>query len=429
LNFLNARSNENHKEHKNIIGIENIITELVEKNNGNKERKFIVPIKNFRQIAKSQLEEVLISHKAKNKVVTKNKNKIKGSDNHQETLTPRGQLHKETVYGSAKFLQTKAEKITAKFDEFTINKVQNPTYKKLLFARLKEFDNDPKKAFSGKNAIDKNPIYIDENKSIKLPEKVVLAWYEIGYTIRKPINPDNFKDLKSLEKITDIGVKNVLIKRLNDFNGNAKEAFSDLEKNPIWLNKEKGVAIKIVTITGINNAEALHYKKDHFGNEILDESENKIPVDFVSTGNNHHVAIYEDADGNLQEKVVSFYEAVERVNQHLLVIDKEYNSSLGWKFIFTMKQNEMFLFPSEEFNPNEIDLLDEKNLKIISKKMFRVQKISTKNYFFRHHLETNVDDSTTLKGISWRREGLNGIRNIIKVRLNHLGKIVHIGEY
>ena len=94
-----------------------------------------------------------------------------------------------------------------------------------------------------------------------------------------------------------------------------------------------------------------------------------------------------------------------------------------------MKQNEMFLFPSEDFNPKEVDLFDDKNLSLISKNLFRVQKIATKDYFFRHHLETNVEDNSALKGITWRREGLSGLKDIVKVRLNHLGKIVHTGEY
>ena len=118
-----------------------------------------------------------------------------------------------------------------------------------------------------------------------------------------------------------------------------------------------------------------------------------------------------------------------QVNQNLPIINKEYNSELGWKFLFTMKQNEMFLFPSEDFNPKEVDLFDDKNLSLISKNLFRVQKIATKDYFFRHHLETNVEDNSALKGITWRREGLSGLKDIVKVRLNHLGKIVHTGEY
>lgn len=43
---------------------------------------------------------------------------------------------------------------------------------------------------------------------------------------------------------------------------------------------------------GISKAQALHDKKDKDGNFILDETGKRIPVDFVNTGNNHHVAIY-----------------------------------------------------------------------------------------------------------------------------------------
>lgn len=434
LNYLNARKNEAHKEHKIITNIENSITEIVEKKNGSKERRFKLPIKNFRSEAKKQLEEVLISHKAKNKVVTKNINKIKkkGSIIAKTELTPRGQLHKETIYGSSKFLKTKEEKISGKFDLETIQKVQNEKYKNALLKRLQEFGGDSKKAFTGKNIISKNPIFLNAEKTEQLPETVSLAWYEKGYTIRKVVNPDNFKDFKNIEKVIDKGVRDILTERLKEFNGNSKEAFSDLEKNPIWINKSKGISIKTVTITGINNAEALHYKKDHLGKEILDENGQKIAVDFVSTGNNHHVAIYEDENGNLQEKVVSFYEAVERVNQNLPIIDKEYNSELGWKFLFTMKQNEMFLFPSGDFDPKEVDLFDDKNLSLISKNLFRVQKFGSllSGFWFRHHLETSVDVNSVLRGTSYKViQSSNNLRSIVKVRLNHLGKIVQIGEY
>jgi hypothetical protein len=68
-----------------------------------------------------------------------------------------------------------------------------------------------------------------------------------------------------------------------------------------------------------------------------------------------------------------------------------------------MKQNEYFVFPSADFNPFEIDLLDSKNNRLISPNLFRVQKIATKNYFFRHHLETNVEDHKELKDIAISR--------------------------
>ena len=118
------------------------------------------------------------------------------------------------------------------------------------------------------------------------------------------------------------------------------------------------------------------------GNHILDDNGNKIPIDFVSSGNNHHVAIYRDEKGNLQDRVVSLFNAVQLVNAGESVIDKNYNQGLDWQFLFTMKQNEYFIFPNENegFNPKEIDLLDPKNKKKISPNLFRVQKLSKVEY-------------------------------------------------
>ncbi|WP_199120688.1 type II CRISPR RNA-guided endonuclease Cas9 [Pedobacter sp. ASV28] len=430
LNYLNARKDVDHNMHKNVIAIEEKETTLTTDDKGAKKRKFNCPIPNFRQVAKEHLEAVLVSQKAKNKVVTRNINQIASKNGKLKKLelTPRGQLHKETIYGKIRQYVSKEEKVSGKFDENTILKVGNPKFRALLLRRLNENGGDAKRAFTGKNDLSKNPIYVDQAKTKTLPEIVKLVWLEEDYTIKKDINADNFKDYKNLDKIIDLGVKNILIDRLNQYKGNAKEAFTDLDKNPIWLNEKKGIAIKRVTISGIKNAEALHTKKDHFGKEILNEDNNPIPVDFVSTGNNHHVAIYQDEKGNLQENVISFYEAVARVNAGLPIIDVEYKQKEGWKFLFTMKQNEYFVFPNGDFNPSEIDLLDLKNYRIISPNLFRVQKLATKDYFFRHHMETNVEDNKYLKGIVWKREGLNGINGIIKVRLNHLGDIVKVGE-
>ena len=104
---------------------------------------------------------------------------------------------------------------------------------------------------------------------------------------------------------------------------------------------------------------------------------------------------------------------------------------MGWQFLFTMKQNEFFVFPNETtgFDPAEIDLLDPENKNEISSNLFRVQKIATRDYSFRHHLETNVENINELKDVTWKRLGLNGLEGIVKVRIDHLGDIVHVGEY
>lgn len=426
LNHLNARKDENSKEFSKVIGIEK--KELY-KDERNKLR-FNPPMElnKFRAEAKKHLENTLISFKAKNKVVTPNKNKTKGNENAQTTLTPRGQLHLETVYGSIKQYETSILKVGSNFNEEMILKVAKKIHREALLARLNEFDNDPKKAFSGKNSLEKNPIYINESKTQFVPEKVKLVSEITIYTIRKPITPD----LK-IDKVIDVKIRKILEDRLQKF-GDAKKAFSNLDEFPIWLNEEKGISIKTVTISGISNAVALHDKKDKNGNLLLDKKGNKQAVDFVNTGNNHHVAIYRDEKGNLQEKVVSFYEAVIRINQGLNAVDKTFKSSEGWTFLFTLKQNEYFVFPNEKtgFKPEEIDLLDMNNYHLISPNLFRVQKFGSllSGFWFRHHLETSVDVKKELKDSSFKViQSAKNLEKLIKVRINHLGKIVQKGEY
>ncbi|WP_322550166.1 type II CRISPR RNA-guided endonuclease Cas9 [Flavobacterium psychraquaticum] len=420
LNNLNARTNTD-KKGLSIIGIEN---KYLKKDKNNKLR-FIEPLPNFREEAKKQLESILISYKAKNKVVTKNKNITKkgGGTNQKIQLTPRGQLHKETIYGKLQQYVTKEEKVNASFTKEYIQKVAKKEYREALLKRLEENDNDPKKAFTGKNALSKTPIYLETKDNAILPEKVKTVWLASDYTIRKDITPD----LK-IDKVIDVELKTILQDRLLAFGNNPKNAFVNLDENPIWQNKEKGIAIKRLTISGVSNAQALHTKKDHYGNEILDETGKPIPVDFVSTGNNHHVAIYKDEKGNLQEEVVSFYDAVVRKNLGLSIINKIHEK--GWEFLFSMKQNEYFVFPSDDFNPNEIDLLEPKNYHMISPNMFRVQKIGSKDYMFRHHLETQLLDNNQLNNIAYKRiRSPKELSKTIKIRVNHLGQIVQLGEY
>lgn len=425
LNNLNAKSDKS----GSIYAIQQLITS---KNKEGK-RSFTPPIQNFRTTAKEHIDSILISFKNKNKVVTRNINTIKGNKK-QETLTPRGQLHKETIYGSSKRDIVKNEKVSGTFTIEKVAAVTKPEYKTLLLKRLNQYNNDPKKAFTGKNTLTKNPIILSNGK--ELPLTVTTKTYETIYTIRKEVNPDNFKDLKALQKVVDVKIRKLLEQRLKEFGGIAKNAFSNLETNPIWLNKEKGIALKRTTITGVSNAEALHDKKDHLGNKIVDSEGKTQATSFVSTGNNHHVAIYKDEKGKLQEQVISLFDAVTRVNQGEPIINKSFNKDKGWQFLFTLKQNEMFVFPKDDFNPLEIDLLNEKNYSLISPHLFRVQKISTKNYLFTHHLETKATSSDDLKNKKTLAsetyhfiQSTEYLRNLVKVRLNHIGQIVQIGEY
>ena len=424
LNDMNARSDKS----SSTYGIEK--KELYRDSHG--KLRFVppMPLNEFRSEAKKHLEDILVSIKAKNKVMTKNPNKTKCAKGKTKTtlqLTPRGQLHNETIYGRIRQYATKEERVGSAFNAEKIATVANKRLREALAARLRQFDGDPKKAFTGQNSLEKKPIYLDAAHTVCVPPKVKTVTLEPTYTLRKEVN----KDL-NVEKVIDPHIRHILQERLKEYNDNAKEAFSNLEENPIWLNKERGIAIKRVTISGVSNAIALHDKHDHHGKKLLDSEGRPMPTDFVSTSNNHHVAIFRDAEGNLQEHIVSFFEATMRASQHLPVIERDYNKELGWQFLFTMKQNEYFVFPNEKtgFNPNETDLLDPKNYAEISRNLFRVQKLSSRYYVFRHHLETTVEEKKELLGEKWKRNtAINKLNNIVKVRVNHIGQIVAVGEY
>ena len=424
LSNMNARSDKS----SSIYGIEQKELHRDEKNH-----KLVfnapMPLNEFRAEAKKHLESILVSIKAKNKVVTKNINKGKTKEGHQQKLqlTPRGALHNETVYGKIRNYEAEYKKVDGKFTEEVILRVSNQKCREALLKRLAEFDNDPKKAFTGKNSLEKNPIWLNADHSYAVPLKVKLYKIVDVFTIKKAVD----KDLK-LGKVIDNKVRAILQQRLDEFGGDTAKAFSNLDDNPIWLNKEKGIAIKRVKIRGIANGEPVRVKRDIKGNAIKDENGNPIPNDYVNTGNNHHVAVFRDKEGKLQEHVVSFYEATTRAILGYPIVDKMFRRSEGWEFLFSMKQNEYFVFPNEKtgFKPNEIDLMNADNWGIISPNLYRVQKFTTGDYFFRHHLETNVESENALRDITWKRiRSVQDLDGIIKVRLNHLGNIVAVGEY
>ena len=415
----------------------NTLNHLKESTDSNSEfygkiRKFDppIPLGEFRYECKKALESILVSIKAKNKIVTRNVNKTKGPNGSTKrviTFTPRGTLHKEQVYGRRRRYETFYLPVNAKMTFSVIDCIADPRFRGAIRQRLSEYNGDSKKAFSGKNSLDKNPITIP-GTSVIVPLKVKCVRFNTVYSIRKDIGPD-----LSVDKVMDSHIKAILYERIKEFGGDQRKALSNIDQYPIWLNKEKGICIKRVTIMENFDLSAIRNKRDKTGKEVLDSEGNTIPNDFVNLRNNHHVAIYQDEDGNYQENVVSFFDALQRKTLGFPAIDKSYNKDIGWKFVMSMKINEMFVFPNkkEGFIPEEIDLKDPANYPDISKNLFRVQKLSSKDYWFRHHLETDSSiNDIALKDITWKRiTAINNLKGVIKVRINHIGQIVSVGDY
>mgnify|MGYP003295851882 CR=1 FL=1 len=242
---------------------------------------------------------------------------------------------------------------------------------------------------------------------------------------------------KNIEDVIDKRIREILRTRLEQFGGKPEKGFAE----PVL--DHQGCAIRSVRCrTGLNATVPVRY------------NEQGEPIAFVKPGNNHHVAIYVDKKGKLQEHIVTFWHAVERKKYGIPTIitapadawdkvtDRMQESflnqlppSANWEFKFSMQQNEMFILGMEEELYN--DAIQKEDYATLSKYLYRVQSISQKDYFFRHHLETTVDDKyngerntvlSTKMGKLIRVKSLGALmdKNPHKIHISITGKITEI---
>ncbi len=380
--------------------------------------RFPLPWQNFRHDARQAIDSILISRHAKKSIASKKKNPYHYSkkkpveERNPPNLTPRAQLHLETVYGEIKLQNEEKIPLNPKFKLEMVEQITPSKVRTAVKKRLAEFDNNPKKAFAD---LDKNPIYAEGSKR---PLTAVDTWRTI-YTIRKPL-----KELskEQINKIIDQQVKKRVLERLEQHDGDLKKMFSELDKKPIWMNKQAGIKIKSVTIRShVNKAHAL--RKNDKGE----------PIDFVQLSSNHHAAIYRDEKGKYYDEVISKWDAFklyknewerrielpEGTTKNPIDIIKKDNLKEGHKFVVSLFKGEMLV---KDLNPDEIDFFDKKNYSLISKYLYRVQKIACGDYTFRHHLATKIKHKHDEQRIS----SLKNLESYTKVKINRLGMITDV---
>jgi len=243
----------------------------------------------------------------------------------------------------------------------------------------------------------------ENNKSLT----EVTLWEEI-YVYKYQLDKD-FSE-KSIDFIIDAGIRDKVRQRFKERSGQKEHPLKDISITPIWLNEIKKIPITSVRCDiGRTELKPLHISKKGLTLKLKEFDENSILKDFVISGNNHHIAIYEKINGELEEKTVSLWEAVQRKLNGLPTIVKYPNKTWDviiksgledqdflnnfplpeWKFITSLQQNELFIFRMSR--DEIIKKIELKDLKTISSNLYRVQKITKKDYFFRLHLETRLE--------------------------------------
>lgn len=381
---------------------------------------------------KQALAKVLISYKPGKKAATTGKRKVVINGRKQVVqdgiIVPRGALCEESVYGIIRTLEPGKplkylfENPDLIFKNYIRQKVEE---------RLAQYNNDAKVAYA---SLKKDPIYLDAEKQIKLE---YATCYRQETVMKYPLASLKAKDIPY---IVDKKIRSLVQARLEQYHNNEKEAFKDLENNPLWFDAAQQIPIRTVRMfTKLNAVEPV--KKNTDGQ----------PIGYAKPGNNHHIAIYRDADGEYQEHLCSLWHAVDRKRYQLPIIiqnpsavwskilqqSDQYPAAFleklpsdGWEFFMSFQQNEMFVLG---LDPETLHrAIASKNYDIISPHLYRVQKLSSSNgnldIWFRHHLETEVKDTPEAKK-SRRYIRITSIKalineNTFKIYVNKLGDIV-----
>lgn len=339
------------------------------------------------------VSKIAVSFKSGKRVATKGK-RIKYKNGNKVVLqnniiVPRGALSQESVYGKILVLD-KDRPIKYAFENPHL--IFKDYIKALVESRLDEYNRDSKKAIA---SLIKRPIMIGNNHDIILSH---VTCYKEEYVIRYDIS--SFEKEKDIEAIVDYGIRERVRSRIRQFSGNLKEALKDLEHNPIYADNNNSIPVKRVRcFTGLKHAAVTALRYNNNGEAIS----------YVKPSNNHHVAIYRDREGELKEHVVTFWNAVERVKYKIPAVVKSPNElweslidknipekflktlpDSDWTYVESLQQNEMFILgmSEDEFN----DAIVSNDESTLCNHLYRVQKIASKDYHFRLHIETSVDD-------------------------------------
>lgn len=173
---------------------------------------------------------------------------------------------------------------------------------------------------------------------------------------------------------------------------------------PLYLDAAEKQEVRSVRcyVTQPSVAKAIPIRFDERGRAIT----------FVQSGSNHHLAIYRTPKGELVESIVSFWDAVNRARYGLPLIIKYPRKAMeqviqredipesvlsllppaDYEFVEVFQQNEMAVvgLPEEEFRR----AVDTQDYRTLSEHLYRLKRISSKDYEFHYHLDTDDPDET-----------------------------------
>jgi CRISPR-associated endonuclease Csn1 len=354
-----------------------------------------------------KVANIIVSFKAGKKVATLGIRKVKKNGKKIKVqsgiIVPRGPLSEQSVYGKIKtpdkdFKKGELIKHPVKYLFENPDLIFKDRIRKMVKERLANHDGDSKKAIA---SLKKEPIYLDEE------QKTVLSFATCYATV--PVLKYLISSIKEkdLPYVVDGKIRELIRERLAKHNNNEKEAF----KEPLYYDEK--TKTPILSVRCFSPSESM----------VSQSQENT--NGYVLPKNNHHIAIYQKPDGSLVELPATLWHAVERKAFIISYFEKELRNQFqentviknpkmlwekilslpddavnqsfleklpleDWEFVMSMQKNEMFVIGKTRDEVNE--MIEAGNYADLSPYIYRVQKLSESDYYFRHHLETKVDD-------------------------------------
>jgi CRISPR-associated endonuclease Csn1 len=376
---------------------------------------------------KEKAAGILVSYKPGKKVAVKGRNIVHLPDGkiyvQKGIIVPRGALSEESVYGKIKFHDSpKPLKYLLEHPDLIVN----PIIRERVVQFIEKHKDVPVKEYP--KILKKEPILLPSGQ----PLQEALCYAE-DFVIRKPLDANNFKELKDFDIIVDKALIELIKRRVAE-KGNIKEALAQ----GIYMDEEKLRPIRSVRVfTGLNAVVPVKY-----------DSEGR-PVGYVKPGNNHHVAIYQDSEGNLVEHVCTFWHAVERYKYGLPVIIDD--TSQLWDSILTSSQvypqtfldqlpesglrlkmsmqiNEYFLMFLEPEKAKEA--IQNDDYPLLSKHLYRVFSLSSHDYNFSYQYNTFIPRNK-FDRINFKSIRIQSIKSLfdalpIKITVDLLGRLKQV---
>ncbi len=411
-------------------------------------RNFELPWQGFPDAAKQALENIIVSHKPKEKLLIQKVQKGKEAGK-TDMLRIRGKLHDATLYGLSngkEAYRIKLTKLAGKqfATEKTIEKIIDPLIKTAIKKHFEErYKKNKTEAFSaeGINELNKDrkvPIY-----GFKIYYKDQSEKYALTKFANKKNTDKNFDEI--LERIIDEELKKEIVSHV-DKKGDFKEAFSaeglqgfnkHLEEIFLKMNPSK----KFKPVTSIKLKAAGTDEEDEMDLSLLQLIRKNSYNDrlMVSTGSNYAFAILEK-DGKRHFDEISFFHATGIVNEAFKKGNKNINYIIQQHFeenhpdsklLFLLKQNDVVYLPQSDkdgttdiANSNQSEFWSDTYNR--AKNIYIVVKFSGNQIYFLKHDIANVLANKIEFGSQNCYEKVNSISikdNCIKLNVDRLGNI------